>query len=314
MSDPEFRKSSITVGFPYWHSSLFIGSLLGLSVVTFPEDLDRLATVETFTRRIFPELLSLPGLAIIRLGVAAVCWSVMAYMLLYDDWTIETTYRPHSRLQNTTLRIAGLKTLCPFTSWAWIMLGSTYSLTGYVALMAHAGRGDEIEPWVLRSALVLWELSAPFALLVSAVVRYAIWPVVIATGRKHGLGSFRNQMQHNVNTLYALSEMAMLGGLPLEFAHISLPMFVGCIYILFTWFNCYSYTDEKFGPQYLYWFMDPTLGERTSLIALLALVSTLVLSFVTFYCIEAIVKLTGKNPLMHLLCVVLVSSAVIRTK
>lgn len=304
----------LAIAFPPWQASGLVGVLLAVSILTLPKDLDDLATVETFTRRIFPDLISLPALVIVRLGVAISCWMVTIYMIfLSTGWDINTTYRPNSKLQNTTLKMSGFRTLCPFTSWCWIMLGSAFSLTGYIALMAHLGREQEIEQWVLRAALVLWELSAPFALLVSAVVRYAIWPVVLATGKPHKLSSFRNQMQHNVNSFYVLCEMALLGGLPLEFAHISLPFFVGALYILFTWFNCYFYADPEFGPQYLYWFMDPTLGKVTT-ISLVALMTALVMSFVTFFVIETIVHWTGTSLGAHILCVLVVTKAVIKTK
>lgn len=301
------------VSFPPWQASFFVGALLAISFLTLPQNLDELATVETFTQRIFPEFLSLPALAIIRLGIASTIWMVTIFMIFIDSWAIETTYRPDSKLQNTTLKMQGLRTLCPFTSWCWIMLGSNFSFSGYIALLASMGRQSEIEPWVLQAALVLWELSAPFALLVSAVVRYAIWPVVLASGKKHKLGCFRNQMQHNMNSVYALAEMALLGGPPLKVAHLSLPALVGSIYILFTWFNCYCYADEKFGPQYIYWFMDPTLG-RKSFVALVVLLAVLVMSFLTFYFLEAIIHYTGNNITAHCVCVILVASAVIRTK
>jgi hypothetical protein len=314
MKQPMDTTPPLATAFPPWHSSALIGVLLALSIVSLPQDLDDLAKVETFTRRIFPTLVSLPALVVVRLGIALSCWLVTLYMLfLSSGWEIGTTYKPTSKLRNTTYHIGGFKTLVPFTSWCWIMLGSNFSLTGYIALMAHLGREQEVEQWVLRSALVLWELSAPFALLVSAVVRYAIWPVVLATGKPHKLGSFRNQMQHNMNSFYVLSEMAILGGPPIKFAHISLPFFVGAVYILFTWFNCYFLADPTFGPQYMYWFMDPTLGKNTT-IALVALMSALVMSFCTFFVIDWIVKWTEQSIVARLGCVFVITKAVSKTK
>lgn len=316
MKTPSTRDDTppFATAFPPWHASALVGAMLATSIATFPQDLDKLAKLETFTHRVFPDFISLPTLAAIRLMVAASCWLVTIYMIFVSTgWDINTTYRPLSKLRNAELKISGFKTLCPFTSWSWIMLGSTFSLTGYIALMEHFGRGQEIDQWIFRSALVLWELSAPFALLVSAVVRYAIWPVVLATGRPHKLGSFRNQMQHNVNSIFVLSEMALLGGPPIEFAHLSLHLFVGAIYILFTWLCCYSYAPAEFGPQYIYWFMDVSL-DTTTTVALLALLATLVMSFVTFSAIETIVQWTGASLVAHFLSVIIVSSAVIKSR
>jgi len=301
------------VSFPPWQASFFVGGLLAFSLQSLPQDIDEIATVETFTQRIFPEFLSLTSLAIIRLGIAATIWMVTIHMIFYGRYVIETTYRPDSRLVNASLKMHGLGTLYPFTSWCWIMLGLNFSFSGYIALMACTGHQREIQQWILRAALVFWELSAPFALLVSAIVRYAIWPVVLAAGKKHELGCFRNQMQHNVNSFYVLLETALLGGIPLRVSHLSLPMLVGSIYIIFTWFNCFSFADKSYGPQYIYWFMDPTLG-RQSVVALVVLLTVLVLSFLIFYSIEAIIHYADKSLMAHILCVLLVTSAVIKAK
>jgi len=299
------------LSFPPWQASFGVGALLALGL-HLPQDLDDIATVATFCHRIFPEWVSLPALAIIRLGIACIIWGVAIYIIFFDKWTIDTTYRNNSKLQNTSIQMYGFRTLFPFTSWCWIMLGMKFSLSGYITLLACMGRQNQIPQWVLRMALILWELSGPFALLVSAVVRYAIWPVVLASGKKHKLACFRNQMQHNMNSVYVLTEMVLLGGLPLKVTHLSLPCLVGSIYILFTWFNCYSYADKQFGPQYIYWFMDPTLG-KASFIALASLVVVLVVSFLAFYFIEMIMEYAGKSLPAHIIFVILVANAVIKT-
>jgi hypothetical protein len=316
MATSKDKSEVLASGLPPWHASGFIGALLAISVILLPspESLDELAKIETFTHRVFPDLVSLRMLAILRLITAISIWSVTVDMIFFSEgMVVHTTYKAQSKLKNSIFRVSGVKTLCPFTSWCWIMLGSSFSLNSYIALMTDMGMEDQIQPWTLRLALILWELCAPFALLVSAVVRYAIWPTVLASGKPHNLGSFRNQMQHNTNSIYALTEMALLGGLPLHMSHLSYPCLVGISYILFTWGNCYLYAQVEEGPQYIYWFMDTTL-EKTTTIALASLVFTLFLSFAVFGAIEHTVEWTGASLFTHTLCVVLVSSLVMKTK
>lgn len=310
---PKDKTPPLATALPPWHAGVFVASLFALSLATMPKDLDAHSTIETFTRRVFPELMSLQVLAITRLAIAASFWLLTFYIAFFGKgWDIRTTYKPDSKLRNTTFHMGGWNTLCPFTTWCWLLLTANFTVSGYIALMAHWGKEADIEKWVLRWAYVCWELSAPFALLVSAVVRYAIWPAVLATKRPHTLAAFRNQMQHNLNSVFALSEMALFGGLPIQFSHISFSCFVGAVYIVFTWLTCYVFAAPEMGPQYLYWFMDPTRG-KSSTFALVALLFVLILSFVIFCAIEAFIDLTGSNLLIRIACVLAVSSAVVKT-
>lgn len=304
-------------GVPPWHSILIVSALFTLSIATLPssEAVDAIVTIDTFTTRLLPDLISLRTLATIRSLIALSIWSVTFHMsLISKGWELNPHYIKKSKLKNTPFKLSGLKTLCPFTSLSWILLGSSFSINAIIAFQVALGKEHLIQPWVLRCALILWELCAPFAILVSSVVRYGIWPIVLKSGKPHALGNFRNQMQHNANSIYALTEMALLGGLPIKLSHISLPCLVGCTYILFTWANCRCYGNQpEDGPQYLYWFMDPTLGRTTS-IALVTLVGVLCLSFGIFVGIKSLVTMIDGTFLTHVLCVVLVASVLIRTR
>jgi hypothetical protein len=307
-------KIVLATGIPPWHASAFIGALLAVSVVFLPslESLDELANIDNFTKSIFPDLISLRMLAILRLLIAISIWLVTFQMIFNaPGWILYTNYKPHTKLKQTYIELERFKTLVPFTSWSWIMLGLSYSFNAAIALQVDMGMEHLIQPWTLRCALILWELAAPFSLLVSAVIRYAIWPVALAGGKPHNLGSFRNQMMHNANSIYALSEMAIFGGLPMSVSHISIPCLVGCLYVFFAWGTCRVHGKPSDGPQYIYFFMDTTL-ERTTTIALAALVTTLVASFGVFIGIQSFVNLIGGNLLTNTLCAALMSSLVVR--
>jgi len=309
------KGKSLATGYPPWHASAFVAALLTLSAVFMPttKTLDEMATVETFTTLVFPDVLSLRTVGILRCLVAFTIWAIALQMISSKGWVMYTNYKPYSRLKNSWLRLEGYKTLRPFTSWSWMILGAAFSLSGYISLKTALQPDHEFDPWTLRMALIAWELAAPFAILVSAVVTYAIWPIVLAGGKPHELGNFRNQMMHNFNSIIVLTELSLLGGLPVQLSHLALPCFVGNVYILFTWANCFSYSKPEDGPQYIYWFMDTTLGKVTT-IALVCLLVTLLASFALFIGLESISRHIGGSIAAHVLFVPIISFLVIRTK
>lgn len=271
-----------------------------------------MATLDTFCRRLFPNFLSLKVMALIRLLVASCAFSLTIHLIRGNGWDVNPNYKPHSKLRRVFIKLRGLGSLCPFTSWCWLFLGLSFALNGLIALAVDLGHSDLIQPWMLRTALCVWELSAPFSLLVSAVIRWSIWPIVVAGGKPHNLGCFRNQMQHNANSILTLTETALLGGIPVIYTHLALSTLVGVIYILFSWFmGAYMYGEKGDGPQYLYWFFDTTLG-RTSTIALVALLFALTASFGIFVGVETLIQRLGGNLLTNLAIVVGFSGLVCR--
>jgi hypothetical protein len=305
----------LTSGMPPWHTTAFVALLAAVTIQNLPslQSLDEMASLQTFTHRVFPELLSLRTLAVIRLSIAAVALSLTIWLIMGEGWNVYANYKPQSKLRREFIKLRGLGTLCPFTSWCWCFLGLSFLFNGSIALAVDQGRVDLIKPWMLRSAIVLSELAFPFALLVSTAVKYAIWPAVLAGGRPHNLAGFRNQMQHNLNSVFALSEVALLGGINLNFRHLPLATFVGIVYILFTWVMAVLYYGDRHttGPQYLYWFQDTTLGKTTTL-AMLALLIALTMFFGIFAGIEMLIEAVGESLPTKLTLVVAFSAFVCR--
>merc|ERR1711957_927455 len=102
--------------------------------------------------------------------------------------------------QHVKLRLQGLGTLCPFTSISWFILGIGFVLRGLLCLIYvtyHNEDGEdhdvnnsnygpiinyivkEKSTWLLRITFVLWELTGPYAVLTSSVVKYVIWPAAL---------------------------------------------------------------------------------------------------------------------------------------
>ena len=302
------QQHPIQSGIPPWHSMAFIAALVAIAAPFLPsaEDLDEFSSVETWTHRKFPDLVSLRTLAGIRLGTAFVTLGLTFYLAcISPGWDVNPNYKAHSKLRPEHVRLQGIGTLCPFTSWCWMILGVGFLTRGVVALAACLVEdGDDekglellgnniidkaaLERYVLqnklllRITLVLWEMTGPLATLVSCVVKYGIWPQVLRCGKPHLLANFRNQLQHNCNSIFSLLEVTMLGGVPIAFSHLSMATVLGAVYILFTWFMATAYFgNKKVGPQYIYWFMDTTL-EQTTTMALAALASTLTVFYALF--------------------------------
>jgi hypothetical protein len=104
---------------PPWHAVLLIAIMSACSIWSLPslEKLDEIATIETFTTRLFPSLLSIRQLALIRAGIAAVVWGTTVYNLVTPGWEQMTPYLSASKLKMVPNKITGLRTMYPFTSW-----------------------------------------------------------------------------------------------------------------------------------------------------------------------------------------------------
>jgi hypothetical protein len=174
-----------------------------------------------------------------------------------------------------------------------MLLGTSFTIHGAMAL-AVAYQGEdwvrervEVTPWILRSILMLWQTTAPCAFLVSSVIRYVIWDQVKkgAGDTKH-LKHIHNVFCHNLNSIYVLAEVALLGGLPVRLSEMYLGPIYGCVYIWMAWSLTEFWTDKKYGPHYIYFFLDTTLPGYKSTVALAALTATLAF----FYCLLSCVS------------------------
>lgn len=80
-------------------------------------------------------------------------------------------------------------------------------------------------------------------------------------------------LQHNANTVFVLAEVAVLGGLPVRLQDIACAPLFGMTYIFYSYFMAERYCSAPGdGIQYLYHFLDTTLGMRTSRNLLILLV------------------------------------------
>lgn len=88
-------------------------------------------------------------------------WFTSLWMVfLYDGWDQFTSYLPASKLISVRNRLSGIRTMFPFTSWSWNLLGISFTLNTYIA--AQAAAKNPVNIWILRTAVVAWDVAAPF--------------------------------------------------------------------------------------------------------------------------------------------------------
>jgi hypothetical protein len=307
---------------PPVHSVVALAIATAVCIKNLPsaESLDEVATMETFTNVVFPDLLGVYSLAFIRLAIAISIWFTILELAIFSNgWTQMTFYLTGSKLKQMPTRMKDIKTLGPFTCWSWIMLGISFTLNAYISIMGAAATAtatsQSVNPWLLRVALCIWEISAPCTLLVSAVVRYAIWPIVLAApnGDTSNLKNHRNMMMHNMNSIFAITELAITGGLPIRLSEMGLLPLYGIVYVIFTWSMTMSWNEPSAGPQFLYFFFDTTLPGLAPTLLLTTLLAVLLVSFGIFYaCKHLLASIGGGSLFAHLVFCVFICSSVMR--
>lgn len=281
MRTTEERREYVTNAPPPLPAVALVGVLILVCANRFPslESIDDIATPDLFMNRVFPDILSLEALIAIRVAFFLLAAAVTLQVTFFSDgWESKVTYLPTSKLRKHPTKFNGIRTQFPFTSVSWNVLGVSFGLSAYIAVMTRINR--DVNPWILRAALLTWEMAAPNTLLVSAVVRYAIWPTALKHGSSASCKTWRALLWHNANSAMSLLEASLLGGLPIKPQHMSLGALLGAFYILFSWLYRNRWTPGK-GSTFIYFFLDTTLGKTTT-IALAVLIGILLLFYNLF--------------------------------
>merc|ERR1712038_1117537 len=134
-------------------------------------------------------------------------------------------------------------------------------------------------------------------MLVSAVVRYALWPKALKGNGSDGLKKVTILIQHNANIVMSLVEVGLLGGLKVRFTDMALAPMFGLAYIFFAW-SMKNRWLESGEPQFPYFFLDTTMGKTTT-IALSALVIALTIFYATFVLIKDLMMVLGGGIVVH---------------
>lgn len=276
---------------PPYHTVLV---LVGVSVFSFLkmptwDEIDQVATVERLTTPllVFPDnyyssiiiIISPFGIGCIRFLFALFILGIMLSRMFGPGMEINPTPSKKSKLKPWKMVLKGWKSISTFTWWSFLLLGLSFLALASISFMAASGGGgeDNIPQWLLRFALLSFEISAPGGFLVSTVVKYALWPQSLKNKGPSGTAMFRSffgLVTHNANIIMILIELCLLGGTPVCLEHLAVSPSMGILYVLFTWFMMHRWKPNEEGPNFIYFFLDTTLGKDAT-IALVALVTVL---------------------------------------
>ena len=289
----EDKSVGVTDAPPPLHTLIVFGIAMMGCVACLPslEMLDEYATIETFTTSVFSTGLfhfSPFALGVIRMGFMIFC-IIVTRAKIRRGVEFKLTYLPESKLRNGIVQMEGWRTQGFFTAWSWNLLGASFCLSGLIPLLVVYDKEFILTeyPWILRVAIILFEIAAPCALFISFIVTYALWPTAFKTHGPTGTTGFRSWVglsQHNINTFMVLFELCLMGGLPVKLSHASFaPLYAG-LYQMFMWVMANHWVPDH-GPIFLYFFVDTTLGKKTTYF-MIGLLSVIFVSFLFFALLE----------------------------
>ncbi len=229
-----------------------------------------------------------------------------------------------SKLRSLPIQCSGLKAQAFFTSWSWNILGLYFISSGLLVLYIDkqlSSSNDEVKmietlsnekyiKMALRTTYILFEVAAPISMLVSVIVRYALWPKALKGNGTDDLKRISSLIQHNANIIMSLIEVGILGGIEVRFTDFSVAPLFGLAYVLFAWSMKKNWLESG-EPQFLYFFLDTTLGKGTS-IALLILLFLLTAFYAIFVMVDDIIVMLGGGVGVHLGVVIAIASLTCR--
>lgn len=251
-------------------------AVVGLMVVVFAAcfqglptlaELDDVGTYESLTGSSF---VSSETLAAARAALALVIFATQAILFFGPGWEEDITYPPGSKLKECKILIRRGGTLLWFTVWSWLLLGAYFAAAAWLHFFSSA---NVAPPPVLRAVLVMWEVAAPNALLVTVVVTFVIWPEMKEKGCSEGLSNPIVLLQHNLNSAAVLVSL-LVSSTPLRLGHAALAPLWGLAYVAFSWVMAPRIAPEH-GAVYLYFFFDSTQGPKFGMVAHAALLACL---------------------------------------
>ena len=226
------------------------------------------------------DFLPLGAVALLRLACAATALSTLLCVYC-DDEGLELRYhdarvhlRRHSRW--TT-----------FTLWCFTLLFCYFAFAAYCSGAVFVGRGDVVPGGVVQATLVLFEVSHPMSMLVTAVVTFALVPVA---GRYHSpmgrMFRWRPFMMHSGNVL--MLQLAMLSAPPpVTLTHLPYAVLFGCCYAIFA---CYWFWRTR---VFYYFFLD--YRRPYAVFTYLGLLATVVMVYGLSYRIAVLARHPGSR-------------------
>ena len=93
------------------------------------------------------------------------------------SYIMKTNYLEKSKLRTLPINLDGIRSQVMFTSWSWNLLTLSLALNGIITLLSESNsytilHSIFLNQWVLRSAIVMFQVASSISMLVSVVVRY----------------------------------------------------------------------------------------------------------------------------------------------
>jgi hypothetical protein len=317
---------------PPWHTLVAIVAIHLWFFSNFPslESLDEVANQETLMNVKHPNVFSIEHIATIRLILGAVMILDTLFTLGLGSWEQSTMYFPGSKLKVAKIPFRGVKftgsltaslrTLSSATVWCFMAEGITFVMLGaipwYVVLT-----GKEPSRWIMRLAFFCWEAVAPASMMVSATVKYVLWPMALMSKDPSSTDFLKSTsvlLKHNWNILSSLLEVALLGAMPIRYADFSVgALLLGLPYLCFTYYMMYSWVDiKRHGPQFIYPFFDTTMGYISTL-CIVGILGMYILSHASFAWLHRLVvsePFASMGVGAHIVAVVIAGAALCRLR
>ena len=280
-------------------TSIYYFPTISTSSSSEEEDGDNISTLNMFTTRVYPTVISVRTLLCIRLFFAFIGFVGFISAWYTPTVTIHTPYLATSRVPRIPFELTHFKkAYYPFTCWSWNILTIHYMLNCYMIYTSiiYGDAASSKVPTIIQTlAIVTWEISAPMTLLIGVVVKYALWP---ARMKEAGTGDIfmkpRALLTHNANVIMVMIDVCFVGGcgIPFELSHFPIVVLYGCSYVLFTYaiqLTWHENNKKQRYPAFLYFFMDPTIGYKHT-IALYILLFVLTFFYILFVGIEELLQ------------------------
>jgi hypothetical protein len=289
---------------PPWHTLVAIVAIHLWFFSNFPstDRLDEVANKQVLMNVKHPSVFSIEHVATIRLILGAVMVLDTLYTLGFGSWEQSTMYFPGSKLKAAKIPFRGIKftgsltaslrTMSSATVWCFMAEGVTFLMLGAIPWYSVL-TGKEPSTWIMRLAFFFWEAVAPASMMVSATVKYVLWPMALMSkdpGSTDFLKSTSVLLKHNWNVLSSLVEIALLGAMPVRYADFSVgALLLGLPYLCFTYYMMYSWVDlRRHGPQFIYPFFDTTLGYKST-VCIVGILRMYIVSHVSFVWLHSFV-------------------------
>lgn len=297
-------------------SIAFLIFLLSLCIAVFPriQEIDEVATVEVISTPLFSDVVTKTALGCIRISLAVVFFSATMYRGLTKGYVMRVKYLARSKLRSLPINLDGIRSQVMFTSWCFNLLTLSLAINGIITLLSQSENQDTklhnifFNKWMLRLALIIFETATPISMLVSFVVRYVLWPQEMK--KPEGSIGLRRPVaiiQHNLNVIASILEIGVLGSIPIRLNEVAFTLLWGVVYIFFTFFISHRMVESR-EPQFVYFFMDTTLGANTNCLVMIALLAVLAVFYLVFCFIDDLLLYLDKGLMFNALTVILVAS------